>query len=70
MPEVALAPDQSPLAVQDVALVDDQVRVEDPLYATEVGLAEIVTVGEKGSHLPVLLFQEEVLESQLEVTVL
>ncbi|KKP74650.1 MAG: hypothetical protein UR72_C0009G0002 [Parcubacteria group bacterium GW2011_GWC1_35_21] len=50
--------------------MDDQVRVEDPLYATEVGLAEIVTVGEKGSHLPVLLFQEEVLESQLEVTVL
>ena len=45
MPEVALAPDQSPLAVQEVALVDDQVRVEDPLYATEVGLAEIVTVG-------------------------
>ena len=45
MPEVALAPDQSPLAIQEVALVDDQVRVEDPLYDTEVGLAEIVTVG-------------------------
>ena len=49
MPEIALAPDQSPLAVQEVALVDDQVRVEDPLYATEVGLAEIVTVGEKAA---------------------
>lgn len=44
-PEVAFVPDQAPEAVQDVALVEDQVSVEDPLYDTDVGLAEILTVG-------------------------
>jgi hypothetical protein len=42
---MAFVPDQLPLAVQDLALVDDQVSVEDPLYDTDVGLAEILTVG-------------------------
>lgn len=31
LPDVALLPDQSPDAVQDVALVEDQFRVEEPL---------------------------------------
>ena len=44
-PEVAFVPDQAPLPVQDVALVDDQVSVEDPLYDIDVGLAEKDTVG-------------------------
>lgn len=44
-PLVALVPDQAPEAVQEVALVEDQVKVEVPPLATLVGLALIVTVG-------------------------
>lgn len=44
-PEVARFPDQPPLAVQLVALVDDQFSVVEPLNATEVGVAVSVTVG-------------------------
>ena len=36
---MALAPDQSPVAVQLVALVEDQVRIEVPPFATDVGFA-------------------------------
>ena len=39
LPEVGLAPDQPPEAIQLVALVDDQVSVEVPPEATVVGLA-------------------------------
>ena len=47
-PLVALLPLQAPLALQLVALVEDQVRVEpEPLF-TEVGLAEMLTVGAGG----------------------
>jgi hypothetical protein len=42
---VASLPDQLPDAVQEVALVDDQVRVELPPLATVLGLALSVTVG-------------------------
>ena len=45
LPEVALAPDQAPEAVQDVALVEDQVSVEEPPLVTDVGFALIDTVG-------------------------
>ena len=45
MPEVALLPDHAPEAVQEVALVDDQVSVEDPPLATDVGFAVSDTVG-------------------------
>ena len=45
LPEVALLPDHAPEAVQEVALVDDQVSVEDAPLATEVGLAVSDTVG-------------------------
>jgi hypothetical protein len=48
LPEVAFAPLQPPLAVHDVALVDDQVSVEVPLTETEVGFADSVTVGAGG----------------------
>ncbi len=44
-PDVALVPDHAPLAVQDVALVDDQVIAEADPCVTEVGLVEMVTVG-------------------------
>ena len=44
-PEVALAPDQSPEAVQEVALVEVQVSVEDAPFATAVRLATSETVG-------------------------
>jgi hypothetical protein len=45
LPEVALAPDQPPEAVQEVALVEDQVSVEAPPLVTDVGLATSDTVG-------------------------
>ncbi len=61
-------PDQSPEAVQDVAPVDDQFRVEDPLYETEVGLAVMETVTAAGRHLLLPEFQEEP-EAQVALTV-
>jgi hypothetical protein len=47
VPEVALVPDQAPEAEQEVAFVEDQVRIEDPPLVTVVGFAasEAVTVG-------------------------
>jgi len=45
LPEVALAPLHPPEAVQLVAFVELQVRVGVPFVATEVGLADRVTVG-------------------------
>jgi hypothetical protein len=45
VPDVAFEPDQPPEAVQLVAFVEDHVRVEVPLLATLVGLADNVTVG-------------------------
>lgn len=45
LPLVALAPDQPPLAVQLVALVLDQVKVELDPVVIWVGLAVSVTVG-------------------------
>jgi len=56
LPEVERAPDQAPDAVQDVALVEDQVRVDDPPLATDVGFAETDTVGTGGGRgVPVTL---------------
>jgi hypothetical protein len=48
LPEIALAPDQVPAAEQEVALVADQVSVEDPPLATDVGFAPRDTVGAGG----------------------
>jgi hypothetical protein len=45
LPLVALLPDQPPEAVQAVALVEDQAKVELPPLATLVGLAVSETVG-------------------------
>jgi hypothetical protein len=45
LPETALAPDHAPEAMQEVASVDDQVRVEDPPLVTIVGFAVSDTVG-------------------------
>ena len=45
LPEVALVPDQSPDAAQEVALVEVQVRVEEPPLVTEAGFALSDTVG-------------------------
>jgi hypothetical protein len=44
-PLAALLPDQPPEAVQEVALVDDQLNVEAPPFATVLGLAVKLTVG-------------------------
>jgi hypothetical protein len=48
LPEVALAPDQVPEAVQEVASVEDQVSVDDPPLAIDVGFAASDTVGTGG----------------------
>jgi hypothetical protein len=52
LPEVALLPDHAPEAVQEAASADDQVSVEDPPLATEVGFAVSDTVG-RGSTVTV-----------------
>jgi hypothetical protein len=46
-PLIALLPDQPPEALQEVALLEDHVRVEAPPWATVLGLAlkATVTVG-------------------------
>jgi len=44
-PLAPFAPDQPPDAVQEVALVEDQVSVELPPLFTVLGLAVKVTVG-------------------------
>ena len=54
LPEVALAPDQPPEAVQEVALVEDQVSVEDPPLATDAGFAASDTVGTGGDTVVAL----------------
>ena len=48
LPEVALAPDQPPEAVQDVAFAEDQVSVDVPPLATAAGFAVSDTVGAGG----------------------
>ena len=53
LPEVALAPDQPPEAVQDVAFVEDQVSVDDPPLVTDVGFAARDTVGAGGPTVTV-----------------
>ena len=44
-PLVVLVPDHAPLAVQDVALVEDQVSADELPEVIDVGDAESVTVG-------------------------
>jgi len=44
-PLVGLLPDQPPEAVQDVAFVADQFKVEVPPLITELGLAVRLTAG-------------------------
>jgi hypothetical protein len=48
LPDVGRAPDHAPEAMQDVAPVVDQLMVDDPPLATDVGLAEMETVGTVG----------------------
>jgi hypothetical protein len=48
LPEVALAPDQAPEAVQEVALVEDQVSSVEPPGATVFSAALSETVGAGG----------------------
>jgi hypothetical protein len=45
LPEIALAPDHAPLAVHELALVEDQVRVVEPFGLTVDGFALRDTVG-------------------------
>jgi hypothetical protein len=48
LPEVARAPDHAPEAEQVVAFIDDQVSVDAPPLATDVGFAVSNTVGTGG----------------------
>jgi hypothetical protein len=48
LPEIAFPPDHAPEAAQEVASVDDQVSVEDPPLATDVGFAVSDTAGAGG----------------------
>jgi hypothetical protein len=48
LPEVVLLPDHAPEAMQEVALVEDQVSMEDVLLATDAGLAASDTTGKGG----------------------
>jgi len=48
-PLVALLPDQAPEAVQAVAFVEDQVRVEDCPLSIVLGLALSVTCGARAA---------------------
>jgi hypothetical protein len=48
LPLTGFAPDHAPLAVHEVALLDDQFKVEEPFMFTVVGLALSVTVGSGG----------------------
>ncbi len=48
LPESGLPPDQAPPASQEVASVDDQIKVEEPFMSTVVGLAVSATVGNGG----------------------
>jgi hypothetical protein len=43
-PRTALLPDHAPEALHEVALADDQVKVELPPFATVLGLALMLTV--------------------------
>ena len=52
-PDVALLPDHAPDAVHESAFVEDQVRVENPPFATEGGLAASDTVGAGGNTVTV-----------------
>ncbi len=55
LPEVALLPNHAPDATQEVALVDDQLSVEDPLLVTVAGFAASDKVGIGGGvELPQL----------------
>ena len=56
VPLIASAPVQPPLAVQNVAFVLDQVRVELPPEEMVVGLADSVTVGAAGFTVTVAVW--------------
>jgi hypothetical protein len=51
-PDVGFVPDQTPLAVHDVAFAEDHVRLEDPPLATLRGLAVSCTVTGGGAAAP------------------
>ena len=53
LPEIALLPVHAPEARQEAALVEDQVSVEDPPLAIDVGLAVSDTVGAGGMTVTV-----------------
>ncbi len=69
VPLTASVPDQPPLAVQEVALVLDQVRVELLPEAIVVGLAVSVAVGAGGAAVTVMVAVAPFVVSAAEVAV-
>jgi len=63
--EVNLVPDQPPDAVQEVALVDDQMSVDVPSLVIDVGFAASDTVGTGGGGVVVVKFQLKLAASAL-----
>ena len=59
VPRVACAPLQAPLAVQEVASVEDQVSVALAPTVMVVGATEIVTVGALAEEAPNLAMNAE-----------
>jgi hypothetical protein len=53
VPEVAVEPDHTPLAVHDVALVEDHVSVVEAPEVIDVLAASRATVGAAGGGVPV-----------------
>ena len=39
LPEVGAEPDKPPVQLQEVVLIEDQVKLEDPPWLIEIGLA-------------------------------
>ena len=61
--------DQAPDAAQDVALVEDQVRVKELLTITELTLAVMVAVGAAGSVTTTVVESEALPPAPVQVIV-
>jgi hypothetical protein len=69
LPLVASEPLQLPLAVQEVALVEDQLSVVLPPSVSVVGLAEIVAVGASAFAVTVAFAAAVVLSDPAQISV-
>jgi hypothetical protein len=66
-PEIALAPDQAPVAVQESAFVEDQASVEGAPFGTDCGVAVRDTVGNGDNTVTVTVALALPPEAELQV---